>query len=60
MLIQLEWFPQAATGGGGKTYAALWGSKGGKGVALYMYIAPTDVLIVFDEVSKGDENLRRS
>ena len=30
------------------------GTKGGKGVALYMYIAPTDLLIVFEEVSKGD------
>ena len=36
------------------------GTKGGKGVALYMYIAPTDLLIVFEEVSKGDENLGRS
>ena len=30
------------------------GTMGGKGVALYMYIAPTDLLIVFGEVSEGD------
>jgi hypothetical protein len=36
------------------------GTKGGKGGALYMYSAPTDLLIVFEAVSKGDENLGRS
>ncbi len=36
------------------------GSKGVLGGSPLYVLAPTDVPIVFDEVSKGDENLGRS